>query len=242
MTRGLALNVRGLVNPIRQKELTKILQGFSFAILTEIRRPFRLDSNWHTFCSECLGRGGAAVFLRKADFPTAHVVRTAEHAIAVDSGPFWFISLYVPCGKKVHDVDYVLEWIPPHHEHVLIAGDWNKVATEEEWHVLLQFRGLHSCPLPLDCTRVSRDEKTSLLDGVASTDAVVTKLMPWHLSDHLALIIKFGPDQPKAKHFPLKVLEDTVFQKTGESLYTNMERDHEEYYLSPGPLSGLGWI
>ena len=41
--------------------------------------------------------------------------------------------------------------------------------------------------------------------------------MPWHLSDHLALVIEFGPDQPKAKHFPLKVLEDTVFQKQAKA-------------------------
>ena len=137
MTRGLALNVRGLVNPIRQKELTKTLQDYSFACLTEIRRPFRLDNNWFTFCSNCLGRGGAAVCLWKSDFPTAHIVHTAEHAVAVDTGPFRFISLYVPCGKKVQDADYVLEWIPPNHEHVLIAGDWNAIATNEEWHTLL---------------------------------------------------------------------------------------------------------
>ena len=152
MTRGLALNVRGLVSPNRQKILNRSLTGYSFACLTEIKRPFSLSNQWHTFCSNCLGRDGAVVCLRKDDYPEAHAVHTSEHAVAVGAGPFRFIVSYVPCGEDIQHTDYVLEWIPPHHIHLLITRDWNKLATNNEWLALLQYKGLHICPLPIDFT------------------------------------------------------------------------------------------
>ena len=162
-------------------------------------------------------RWNNSVFSEIRLLPTKHAKHIAEHAITVDAGSFRFIFLDIPCGKKIQNTECVLEWIPPHHEHVLIAGDWNKLTTNNECHALLQFRSLHCCPLPLDFTREAKNESTSLLDRAASTNAVVTQLLPWHLSDHLALIMKFCPEKPYFHKFPLNVLEDTLFQKRAKA-------------------------
>ena len=154
--------------------------------------------------------------LRKDDYPEAHVVHTSEHVVAVDAGPFRFIALYVPCGEDIQHTDYVLEWIPPHHEHLLITGDWNKLATNNEWLALLQYKGLHICPLPMDFTRIGPDGSTSILDNAASTNAAITKLTAWPLSDHLALNISFGPEKSLAKKFPIKILDDSVYQREAQ--------------------------
>ncbi len=118
--------------------------------------------------------------------------------------------------KGLLDADYVLEWIPPQHENVLSAGKWNKIATNNEWQTLLQYRGLHLCPLPRSYTRVAPDGSTSILDGAAITSAEITELTCWQLSDHLALHITFCPEQAKARRFPNRVLDDLMFQHDSE--------------------------
>ena len=82
----------------------------------------------------------------------------------------------MPCGEDIQHTDYVLEWIPPHHGHLLITRDWNKLTTNNEWLALLQYKELHICPLPMDFTRIGPDGSTSILDNAAITNATITKL------------------------------------------------------------------
>ena len=65
----------------------------------------------------------------------------------------------------------------------------------------------------MDFTRIGPDGSTSILDNAASTNATITKLTTWPLSDHLALNISFGPEKSLEQKFPIKILDDSVYQR-----------------------------
>ena len=65
----------------------------------------------------------------------------------------------------------------------------------------------------MDFTRIGPDGSTFILDNAANTNAAITKLTTWLLSDHLTLNISFCPEKSVTQKFPIKILDDSVYQR-----------------------------